>query len=83
VEGDVREQGMCSEIDLPVLLRSYAHCVDFLGRCLTDWALSCAPPVYPDGTPAGGRRSCHPTGRPPAGSPGRPRGGGASAAAPC
>jgi hypothetical protein len=45
VEGDVREQGMCSEIDLPVLLRSYAHCVDFLGRCLTDQALSCRPPV--------------------------------------
>jgi hypothetical protein len=46
-------------------------------------ALSCAPPVYPEDTPAGGRRSCHPTGRPPAGSPGAPRGGGASAAAPC
>jgi hypothetical protein len=46
-------------------------------------ALSCAPPVNPEDTPAGGRRSCHPTGRPPAGRPGKPRGGGASAAAPC
>ena len=39
--------------------------------------------MYPEDTPAGGRRSCHPTGRPPAVSPGKPRGGGASAAAPC
>jgi hypothetical protein len=31
----------------------------------TDMALSCAPPVYHHGTPAGGRRSYHP--RPPAG----------------
>src|SRR5262245_15995682 len=49
----------------------------------TDMALSCAPPVYPEDTPAGGRRSCHPPGRPPAPGPRRPRGGGASAAAPC
>src|SRR5512145_304973 len=50
---------------------------------LTDLALGCAPPVYPEDTPAGGRRSCRPTGRPPAGSPGKPRGGGAAAGAPC
>ncbi len=46
-------------------------------------ALSCAPPVEHEDTPAGGRRSCPPTGRPPAGEPRRPRSGGASAAAPC
>src|SRR5262245_35037244 len=40
-------------------------------------ALSCAPPVYHHGNPAGGRRSWRPTGRPPAGSPGSPSGGGA------
>src|SRR5262245_362923 len=33
--------------------------------------------------PAGGRRIDRQSGRPPAGSPGRPRCGGASAAAPC
>src|SRR5262245_65175451 len=52
-------------------------------RRLTDRALSCAPPVCPEDTPAGGRRCYHPTGRPPAPGPGRLRGGGASAAAPC
>jgi hypothetical protein len=42
VQGDAREQGMGSEADLLVLLRSYTHRVDFLGRCLTDMRFSCA-----------------------------------------
>jgi hypothetical protein len=57
--------------------------LNYAVRGLTDRALSCAPPVNPEDTPAGGRRSCHPTGRPPAGSPRKLTGGGASAAAPC
>src|SRR5262245_18476015 len=61
-----------------VVLKGGDHC-----RLPNGPALSCAPPWKGMVHPAGGRRIRPRTGRSRAGSPGGPRGGGASAAAPC